>query len=103
MLVVGVPAVTLLFLIGKPIVGGVTKMFGDNYQEKFGKPKIPEGSVNLHARAFKEITTIGNKAEKINNELPGEEFWLYRNSRGRHYRKCSCQEYDCFGMIKRLD
>jgi len=76
MLVIGVPATILLVMIGKPIVGGVVKMFGDNYQEKFGKPKVPEGSLNLHARAYKEITNIGTKAEKINNDKFGNEEFL---------------------------
>ena len=76
MLVVGVPAVILLFLVGKPIVSGIIKVFGDNYQEKFGKPKVPKGSVDLHARSFKEISLIGNKAERINNEKFGSEEFL---------------------------
>ena len=76
MLLVGVPGVILLFLVGKPIVKGIAGTVNSNYQEKFGKPKVPEGSVNLHARSFKEITLIGNKADKINNEKFGNEEFL---------------------------
>jgi hypothetical protein len=66
----------LVFLIGKPIVKGILGVFKSNYQEKFGKPKVPEGSANLHTRSFKEITLIGNKAEKINNKKFGNEEFL---------------------------
>lgn len=76
LLTVGVPGTILIFLIGTPIAKGITKTFASNYQEKFGKPKVPEGSVNLHARSFKEITLIGNKADKINNEKFGNEEFL---------------------------
>ena len=75
-LTVGLPATILVFLIGKPIVRGILGVFKSNYQENFGKPKVPEGSLNLHARSFKEITSIGNKAEKINNDKFGSEEFL---------------------------
>ena len=71
MFTIGLPAIVLVFLIGKPIAKGVMGAFKSNYEEKFGNPKVPEGSVNLHARSFKEITLIGNKAEKINNDKFG--------------------------------
>ncbi|MEM6613237.1 MAG: hypothetical protein AAF652_13460 [Cyanobacteria bacterium P01_C01_bin.72] len=76
LLTVGIPGTILIFLIGTPIVKGIVGTFTSNYQEKFGKPKVPEGSVNLHARSFKEITLIGNKAEKINNQKFGNEEFL---------------------------
>jgi hypothetical protein len=76
MLAIGLPATILVFLIGKPIVRGILGVFKSNYQENFGKPKVPEGSLNLHARSFKEITSIGNKAEKINNDKFGSEEFL---------------------------
>ena len=76
MLVVGVPGVILLFLLGRPIVKGIAATIGSNYQEKFGKPKVPEGSIDLHARSFKEITLIGNKADKINSDKFGNEEFL---------------------------
>ncbi|NJR44793.1 MAG: hypothetical protein HC775_02715 [Hyellaceae cyanobacterium CSU_1_1] len=76
MLTVGLPATILVFLLGKPIVKGLSAVFKNNYQENFGKPKVPEGSENLHARSLKEITRIGNQAEKINNEKFGNEEFL---------------------------
>lgn len=76
MLAVGLPATILVFLLGKPIVKGLSAGLKNNYQENFGKPKVPEGSENLHARSFKEITRIGNQAEKINNEKFGNEEFL---------------------------
>jgi hypothetical protein len=76
MLAIGLPATILVFLIGKPIVKGILGVFKSNYQENFGKPKIPEGSINLHARSFKEITLIGNKADKINHDKFGNEEFL---------------------------
>ena len=76
MLTIGLPATILVFLITKPLVKGLFAVVKSNYDEKFGKPKVPEGSVNLHARSFKEITLIGNKAEKINNEKFGNEEFL---------------------------
>jgi hypothetical protein len=76
MLAIGLPATILVFLIGKPIVKGILGVFKSNYQENFGKPKVPEGSINLHARSFKEITLIGNKAEKINHDKFGNEEFL---------------------------
>ncbi len=76
MLAVGLPATILVFLLGKPIIKGFSEVFKHKYQENFGKPKVPEGSENLHARSLKEITRIGNQAEKINNEKFGNEEFL---------------------------
>ena len=76
MLTIGVPATILVFLIATPFANGIVGAFKSNYQEKFGKPKVPEGSINLHSRSFKEITLIGNKAEKINNDKFGNEEFL---------------------------
>ncbi|MEL6438454.1 MAG: hypothetical protein AAFQ80_04240 [Cyanobacteria bacterium J06621_8] len=76
MLTIGLPATLLVFLIATPFAKGFLASFKSNYQEKFGKPKVPEGSVNLHSRSFKEITLIGNKAEQINNDKFGNEEFL---------------------------
>ncbi|MEM7593267.1 MAG: hypothetical protein AAF383_17430, partial [Cyanobacteria bacterium P01_A01_bin.83] len=76
MLAIGIPGTLLVFLIATPLVKGIAGTFKSNYEEKFGKPKVPEGSVNLHSRSFKEITMIGNKAEKINNDKFGNEEFL---------------------------
>ncbi|HEY9768297.1 MAG TPA: hypothetical protein V6C71_07275 [Coleofasciculaceae cyanobacterium] len=76
MLTIGLPATILVFLIATPFVKGITEVFKSNYQEKYGKPQVPEGSISLHHRSFKEITSIGNKAENINNDKFGSEEFL---------------------------
>ena len=76
MLTIGLPATLLVFLIATPFVKGITRAIKSNYQEKYGKLRVPEGSVSLHNRALKEITFIGNKAEKINNDKFGNEEFL---------------------------
>ncbi len=76
MLTIGLPATLLVFVISIPLVKGIAETVKSNYQEKYGKPQVPEGSLSLHNRAFKEITFLGNKAEKINNEKFGNEEFL---------------------------
>lgn len=77
MFTIGIPVTILVFLIGRPIVKGIAGTFKSNIDEKFGKPKVPDGSITLHNNAFKKITIIGNKAENINDEKFGnEEFKL---------------------------
>lgn len=76
MLVLGLPATLLVFLVATPFVKAITGIIKSNYQEKYGKPQVSEGSVSLHNRALKEITPIGNKAEKINNDKFGNEEFL---------------------------
>ena len=76
LLAIGVPATILMFLVGTPIIKGVYRVVTDEYQEKFGKPKVPEGSVTSHNKSFKEICLVGKKAEKINDEKFGNEEFL---------------------------
>ena len=76
LLTIGLPATLLVFLIVTPFVKGIVGVAKSNYQEKYGKSPVPEGSVSLHNRALKEITLIGNKAEKINNDKFGSEEFL---------------------------
>ena len=76
MLTIGLPATLLVFFIATPFVKEIAGVIKRNYQEKYGKPQVPEGSVSLHNRALKEITLIGNKAEKINNDKFGNEEFL---------------------------
>lgn len=76
MLTIGIPATILVCLIATPLIKGLTKVVKDNYQEKFGKPNVPQGSIDLHSRSFQEITKIGNKAEKINHDKFGSEEFL---------------------------
>ncbi len=66
-LTIGLPATLLVILVSIPLVKGLREVFKSNVKEKFSKPKVPEGSVILHNRAFKEITVIGNNANKIND------------------------------------
>lgn len=74
---IGLPATILTFLVATPFVKGIVGVAKNNYQENYGKPQVPEGSLTLHNRALKEITLIGNKAEKINNDkFSSEEFLL---------------------------
>lgn len=73
---VGLPATILVFLVATPFVKGIAGVVKSNYQEKYGKPPVPEGSASLHNRALKEITLIGNKAKKINNDKFGSEEFL---------------------------
>ena len=76
LLTIGLPATLLVFLVSVPFVKGIVGVAKSNYQEKYGKPQVPEGSLSLHNRALKEITLIGNKAEKINNDKFGSEEFL---------------------------
>ena len=73
MLTIGLPTTLLVILVSIPVVKGLGEVFKSNVAEKFGKPKVPEGSVILHNRTLKEITVIGNNAEKINDDKFGNE------------------------------
>ncbi len=75
LLTIGIPATILVFLIATPFVKGTFGVFKSNYQKKFGKPPIPERSLTLHNEAFKEISSIGRKADSLNdNKFGNEEF-----------------------------
>ena len=77
MFTIGIPATILVFFIVTPLIKGSFGVVKDNVDEKFGKPKVPDGSITLHNKALKEITAIGNKAERINDDKFGnEEFKL---------------------------
>ncbi|MCC0178994.1 hypothetical protein I4641_18665 [Waterburya agarophytonicola K14] len=77
MFTIGIPVTILVFLIATPFVKGTFGVVKSNVDEKFGKPKVPDGSITLHNKALAEITTIGTKAEKINDAKFGnEEFKL---------------------------
>ncbi|MGL5075612.1 MAG: hypothetical protein ACRDBG_07180, partial [Waterburya sp.] len=63
--------------VATPLLKGVIGVFLSNFQQKFGKPQIPERSLNLHNDAFKEIKIIGKQVEKVNDEkFTSEEFRL---------------------------
>ena len=54
MFTIGIPATILLFFIATPLVKGSFAAFKTNYDKKFGKPKVPDGSITLHNKALKE-------------------------------------------------
>ncbi len=64
-------------MLAIPLLKGIIGVFLSNFQQKFGKPQIPERSLNLHNDAFKEIKIIGKQVEKVNDEkFTSEEFKL---------------------------
>ncbi len=73
LLTIGLPATLLIILVNIPVVKGLREVFKSNVKEKFSKPKVPEGSVILHNRTFKEIIVIGNNAKKVNDDKFGNE------------------------------
>jgi hypothetical protein len=77
MLTFGLPATILFIAVATPFLKGIVGVFLSNFQQKFGKPKIPDRSLNLHNNALKEIKIIGKQVEKTNNEkFTSEEFIL---------------------------
>jgi hypothetical protein len=54
MLTIGIPATVLVFLIATPFVKGILGVFKSNVDEKFGKPKVPDGAIALQKRREKE-------------------------------------------------
>ena len=72
------PVFIMFVALGKTVTQTLNEGFIEDLQEKYGKPQVPEGSVFLHDRSFKEISTITLKAEKINDEkFSNQEFLLY--------------------------
>jgi hypothetical protein len=77
LLTIGLSATILVIAVATPLLKGVIGVFLSNFQQKFGKPSIPERSLNLHNDAFKEIKIIGKQVEKVNDEkFTSEEFKL---------------------------
>ncbi|MGL6338726.1 MAG: hypothetical protein ACRC80_06245, partial [Waterburya sp.] len=77
LLTIGLPVTILALAVATPLLKGVIGVFLSNFQQKFGKPQIPERSLNLHNDAFKEIKIIGKQVEKVNDEkFTSEEFRL---------------------------
>ena len=70
---IGIPATILVFFIATPLVKGSIATFKSNYDKKFGKPSIPERSLNLHNEAFQEISRISRKAKSIDDDKFGNE------------------------------
>jgi hypothetical protein len=77
MLTIGLPAILLVIAVATPLLKGVIGVISSNFQQKFGKPEIPDRSLNLHHDALKEINIIGKQVEKVNDEkFTSEEFKL---------------------------
>jgi hypothetical protein len=77
MLTIGLPATILVIAVATPFFKGIIGVFLSNFQQKFGKPQIPDRSLNLHNDALKEINIIGKQVEKVNDEkFASEEFKL---------------------------
>lgn len=50
----------------------------EEFQDKFGNPKVPEGTVFLHDRSFKELLSLARRAERVDSEKFGnQEFLLF--------------------------
>lgn len=65
MLTIGLPATFVLLLIATPLRKRVFSLFKSNYEEKFDKLEVPEGSINLHSRSFK--LTSCTSTDKLND------------------------------------
>ncbi|WP_144054263.1 hypothetical protein [Pleurocapsa sp. PCC 7319] len=77
LLTVGLPATILVILVATPFTKGLISVVTSNFQERFAKPPIPERSLYLHNDAFNELSNIGRKAQKINDDkFTSEEFKL---------------------------
>jgi hypothetical protein len=76
---------TILLIFGASfafILAPVIKIFNEgiisDLQDKYGKPEVPEGSVFMHNRYLKELTTIAVKANNLESEkFSDREFLLY--------------------------
>lgn len=80
MLTIGIPAIIIVLLIGSRFSKGIFEAIKHNYQQNFGKPPIPERSLNLHDKALKDVVILGKKAEKIDDDKFGtEEFKILIN------------------------
>jgi hypothetical protein len=74
---IGIWAIPTINFVGKSYVWG-EEGFVENLKNKYGKPKVPEGSVFLHNRSFKELETLGKQAERVDDKKFGnEEFILF--------------------------
>ncbi|MEL6494070.1 MAG: hypothetical protein AAFQ41_02975 [Cyanobacteria bacterium J06623_7] len=80
LLAVGLPATILVFFLGKPMAQGLVEVLVSNYQDKFGKPKVPERPLNLHNNALKELENLGKRIEKLSDDkFTSDEFKLLLN------------------------
>lgn len=76
--------ITLFLLISSPFFYSLFVILKSSYknlfeelQDKFGNPQVPEGTVFLHDRAFKELLSLARKAERVDSEkFTSQEFLL---------------------------
>ena len=73
MFAIGIPATILVFLVASPFAKGIISTITTNYDKKFGKPTVPERSLNLHHDAWKKISTIGRKVDRMNDDKFGND------------------------------
>jgi hypothetical protein len=71
------PIILMFVALGVSFTEAINEGFLDDLKDKFGKPKVPEGSVFLHNRSFTKISDIALKAVKINDEKFGTEEFLF--------------------------
>ena len=70
-------AIPTVNYIGKTFIFGEEGII-DDLQDKFGNPKVPEGTIFLHDRALTELSKLATRAERANSEKFGnEEFLLF--------------------------
>ncbi|BAU63390.1 hypothetical protein STA3757_07540 [Stanieria sp. NIES-3757] len=77
--------VAILLLTTSPFIYSFVTLLKDanqniieELQDKFGHPKVPEGTVFLHDRSFKELLSLARKAERVDSEKFGnQEFLLF--------------------------
>jgi len=71
------PIILMFVALGVSLTEAINEGFLDDLKDKFGKPKVPEGSVFLHNRSFTKISDIALKAVKVNDEKFGAEEFLF--------------------------
>jgi hypothetical protein len=77
--------VAIFLLISSPFIYSLISLFKninqniiEEFQDKFGNPKVPEGTVFLHDRSFKELLSLARRAERVDSEKFGnQEFLLF--------------------------
>ena len=76
-LIFGIWCIPTLSYISKKFIFG-EEGFVEDLQNKFGKPQVPEGTVFLHGRAFKDLEKLAQQVGRINSEKFGNnEFLLF--------------------------
>ena len=77
LLLISAPILYTFVALGKSLTEAMIEGFLGDLKDKYGKPRVPESSVFLHNRSFKEISNIAPKAVKLNDEKFGTEEFLF--------------------------